>query len=158
MAQSWAIERTMKIERSFTIAYLDHRKKLLWYNGSLLKDKVVSAGEYDVPTDWTVNGVWEKGATKADLNCTRGPDIKTVDASDVSVLEKSVEATREIMRGFEANYQLQFQQLRIEVKMAFSNPSWQSPDSEQATGFGLCKDADVFSHPDNPLNESQSHP
>ena len=81
---------------SFTIAHLDHKKKLLWYNGSLLKDKEVSGGEFDVPKDWMVDGVWEKGATKADLSCMRDAEISTVDATELSVLEKSVEGARRI--------------------------------------------------------------
>lgn len=81
---------------SFTIAHLDHKKKLLWYNGSLLKDKEVSGSEYDIPTDWMVDGVWEKGATKADLSCMRDAGISTVDAGELSILERSVEGAHEI--------------------------------------------------------------
>ena len=81
---------------SFTIAHLDHKKKLLWYNGSLLKDKEVSGGEFDVPTEWMVDGISEKGATKADLSCMRDAQINAVDPTELSVLKLSVEGAGKI--------------------------------------------------------------
>ena len=81
---------------SFTIAHLDHKKKLLWYNGSLLKDKEVSGGEFDVPTEWMVDGISEKGATKADLSCMRDAQINAVDLTELSVLKLSVEGAGKI--------------------------------------------------------------
>jgi alpha 1,3-mannosyltransferase len=81
---------------SFTIAHLDHRKKLLWYNGSLLKDKEISGSDFDIPTDWMVDGIWEKGATKADLSCMRGSQINRVGSNELSVLQKLVEGARRI--------------------------------------------------------------
>jgi len=39
---------------------------LLWFNGSLLKNKEIDSLEFDVPTEWMIDGTWEKGATKQD--------------------------------------------------------------------------------------------
>ncbi|KAI4226281.1 MAG: hypothetical protein L6R40_008296 [Gallowayella cf. fulva] len=54
---------------SFTIAHFDERDCLLWYNGSLLKNKLMNATEFDIPTHYMLDGVWEKGATKQDMSC-----------------------------------------------------------------------------------------
>jgi hypothetical protein len=42
---------------SFTIAHVDHNNKLLWYNGSLPKNKEIDPNDFDVPTEWMIDGV-----------------------------------------------------------------------------------------------------
>src|SRR5690606_34401938 len=56
---------------SYVIAHADEDDGLLWYNGSLLKNKVKAAGEYLVPTHWMVNGTWDKG-NKGQYSCMGG--------------------------------------------------------------------------------------
>lgn len=81
---------------SFTIAHLDQRDRLLWYNGSLLKNKAVNKLEFQVPTHWMVDAVWEKGATKPDISCMRGGTAREVTAQEREVLVASVKATKKI--------------------------------------------------------------
>ena len=81
---------------SFTIAHLDMRGKLLWYNGSLLKNKAVNQEEFDVPTHYMVDGVWEKGASKPDISCMRDAEVREVTAEEREVLARSVEAAKKV--------------------------------------------------------------
>jgi alpha 1,3-mannosyltransferase len=81
---------------SFTIAHIDHNNKLLWYNGSLLKNKEANSNEFDVPTEWMIDGVWEKGATKQDMSCMRGAEIKNIQQHELDMLQKSVEAAKQV--------------------------------------------------------------
>lgn len=79
---------------SFTIAHVDHKNKLLWYNGSLLKNKEISSTELDVPTEWMMDGVWEKGGSKADMSCMKNAEIKKMDSQELDVLQKTVDLAK----------------------------------------------------------------
>ena len=81
---------------SFTIAHLDHLDKLLWYNGSLLKNKAINKLEFEVPTHWMVDGVWEKGASKPDMSCMRDATVREITAQEREILTASVEAAKKI--------------------------------------------------------------
>ncbi|MCJ1295969.1 hypothetical protein MMC34_007534 [Xylographa carneopallida] len=81
---------------SFTIAHLDLRDRLLWYNGSLLKNKAVDKLEFEVPTHWMVDAVWEKGATKPDVSCMRDGLVKYVTDEESRILSASVEAAKKV--------------------------------------------------------------
>ena len=70
--------------------------KLLWYNGSLLKNKAVDLEEFDVPTHYMVDGVWEKGGSKPEISCMRDAEVKDVTAEEREVLAKSVEAAKKV--------------------------------------------------------------
>lgn len=80
----------------FTIAHIDEDDKLLWFNGSLLKNKAVNATEFDVPESWMMDGVWEKGATKPDMSCMRDGKMQTIDSSEKTVLQRSVDRAQKI--------------------------------------------------------------
>lgn len=80
----------------FTIAHTDEDDKLLWYNGSLLKNKAVNDTEFDVPDYWMMDGVWEKGATKPDMSCMRDGKVQIVEPNEKAILQKSVERARKI--------------------------------------------------------------
>ncbi|KAI4196788.1 MAG: hypothetical protein LQ350_006358 [Teloschistes chrysophthalmus] len=80
----------------FTIAHLDEAGKLLWYNGSLLKNKAVDERLFDVPTHWMVDGVWEKGSQKRDMSCVRDGRGGEMGREEREVVEKSVGRAREI--------------------------------------------------------------
>ena len=86
----------------FTIAHVDAQKKLLWYNGSLLKDKVSNQVDFDVPTKWMVDATWEKGATKADLSCMADGVVNDVSKGNQEILRKSVELAKQIDQKLES--------------------------------------------------------
>jgi Mannosyltransferase putative len=52
------VDEIDKTERacSFTIAHTDENDKLLWYNGSLLKNKAIDALAFEVLTHWMMSG------------------------------------------------------------------------------------------------------
>ena len=80
----------------FTIAHVDEADRLLWYNGSLLKNKIVNPTEFDVPTHWMTDGVWEKGATKADMSCMTNTHVLDFTTEEIDIVRKSGEAAQAI--------------------------------------------------------------
>ena len=85
----------------FTIAHADEEDKLLWYNGSLLKNKVTNATEFTVPDHWMVDGRWEKGAEKQDTSCMRNAAVRVVEDQDLSTVQRTVERAGQIDRLIE---------------------------------------------------------
>lgn len=87
---------------SFVIAHTDDNGNLSWYNGGLLKNKLVDLETYEVPEMWMMDGDWEKGGTKQDMSCmVRG---KASDLTDTQkgVLGRSIDAAKKvdsILRG-----------------------------------------------------------
>lgn len=81
---------------SFTIAHVDHKSRLLWFNGSLLKNKEIDSGDFDVPQEWMVDGTWEKGATKQDMSCMSGERVRPIDESILRLLQESVQQARNV--------------------------------------------------------------
>lgn len=81
---------------SFTIGHVDHKGKLLWYNGSLLRNKETDLKDFDVPTEWMIDGTWEKGVTKQDMSCMRDAEIKNMEPHELNVLQKSVDAAKQV--------------------------------------------------------------
>lgn len=81
---------------SFTIAHVDHRSRLLWFNGSLLKNKEVDSVDFDVPTEWMIDGTWEKGATKQDVSCMSGAEVQPIDQTITKILQDSVDLAKNI--------------------------------------------------------------
>jgi alpha 1,3-mannosyltransferase len=89
---------------SFTIAHpcANDKTKLLWYNGSLLKNKEVSTTEFTVPQFWMRDAVWEKGGSKPEMSCMRDGAVLKVRPDQVEVLERSVRAAERIDDLFSA--------------------------------------------------------
>lgn len=83
----------------FTIAHVDHKRKLLWYNGSLLKNKREDLSEFDVPFEWMIDGEWEKGTNKEDLSCMFDAPVHAIDNVSVIVITQSVERAMRIDRS-----------------------------------------------------------
>jgi alpha 1,3-mannosyltransferase len=81
---------------SFTIAHVDHNNKLLWYNGSLLKNKEIDPNDFDVPTEWMIDGVWEKGATKQDMSCMRDAEVRSMQPQELDILQKTVDTAKQV--------------------------------------------------------------
>jgi hypothetical protein len=82
---------------SFTIAHLDESEMLLWFNGSLLKNKVTNMTEFAVPDTWMVDGEWDIGQRPA-LSCMRKADIRIVGGHIKEIVASSVAEARELER------------------------------------------------------------
>lgn len=76
---------------SFVIAHTDEKDKLLWYNGSLLKNKLVDPEGYEVPLYWMMDGEWQKGGKK-DMSCMVGATRRRLSGEEISILQDSMEA------------------------------------------------------------------
>lgn len=75
---------------SFVIAHPDEEDKLLWYNGSLLKNKLADPHNYEVPIFWMMDGKWEKGGKK-DMSCMVDERAWWLSGDEISVLQHSIE-------------------------------------------------------------------
>jgi alpha 1,3-mannosyltransferase len=82
----------------FTIAHLDDDDELLWYNGSLLKNKAANLTEFLVPSSWMVGGEWLKGATKAEESCMRSVEARKIDSNKLGTIVESVEEAQHVDR------------------------------------------------------------
>jgi alpha 1,3-mannosyltransferase len=79
---------------SFTIAHTDDDDKLLWYNGSLLKNKAVDNETFELPTHWMMDGTWLKGGSKPEISCMRDAIPKSLTVDETNILEKSIEEAK----------------------------------------------------------------
>lgn len=87
---------------SFTIAHMDRNNTVLWYNGSLLKNKAVDKTGFSVPSHWMLDGVWEKGHTKQDISCMRdGKKIGKISLHTRRVIEESVAIAKRVDQDIE---------------------------------------------------------
>ncbi|KAI4092331.1 MAG: hypothetical protein LQ344_003576 [Seirophora lacunosa] len=93
---------------SFTIAHFDEQEKLLWYNGGLLLNKLKNNTEFDVPTHYMFDGVWEKGATKPDHSCMRDAEIRETSEQERELVRKSVEGAKAIDARIQQSSSLDF--------------------------------------------------
>lgn len=81
---------------SFTIAHVDARLRLLWFNGSLLKNKEMDSENFDVASEWMIDGTWEKGPTKQEMSCMSGAQVRSIDPDLVKVLKRSVQLAKQV--------------------------------------------------------------
>ncbi|KAM0441284.1 hypothetical protein ACHAPT_000593 [Fusarium lateritium] len=81
---------------SFVIAHVDQTDKLLWYNGGLLKNKIVNQTEFEVPTHWMIDQTWHKGAAKQDMSCMAGDHANELSEHERSVLVRSIEVAKDV--------------------------------------------------------------
>jgi alpha 1,3-mannosyltransferase len=88
------VDESGKLVCSFSIAHLDEKDKLLWYNGSLLKNKAINLTEFLIPKSWMTDGEWLKGASKQDKSCMRGSDVRSIDPEMVEVISRSVDEAK----------------------------------------------------------------
>ena len=77
---------------SFVIAHVDSQNRLLWYNGSLLKNKGQSGMEYEyeVPDKWMIDAEWVKGARKQDHSCMVEGEVRSLTPEEMGVLDRSI--------------------------------------------------------------------
>lgn len=85
---------------SFTIAHVDEKDRLLWYNGSLLKNKAINKLDFLVPSHWMMDATWDKGAQKKDISCMRDGTVREVDESVRKVVGASVGNAKKIDEKF----------------------------------------------------------
>lgn len=83
---------------SFVIAHVDAKDQLLWWNGSLLRNKGVEEMKnvYAVPTSWMIDAEWRKGATKQDMSCMVGGELRNLTSGQIHTLERSIELAKHI--------------------------------------------------------------
>ncbi|KAF5644388.1 alpha-1,3-mannosyltransferase [Fusarium sp. NRRL 25303] len=81
---------------SFVIAHTDEKDKLLWYNGSLLKNKRVDPDGYEVPEYWMMDGKWHKGRTKDDMSCMTDTEVLQLTAEEKRVLRESIQIAKKV--------------------------------------------------------------
>jgi hypothetical protein len=82
----------------FTIAHVDEKDRLIWYNGSLLKNKAVDKTTFEVADHWMIDAMWEKGETKSDMSCMTGGTVRDVTEEEKAILKKMVELAKKVDR------------------------------------------------------------
>jgi alpha 1,3-mannosyltransferase len=98
IAGYYKVDEKDKKERvcSFTIAHTDENDKLLWYNGSLLKNKAIDALDFEVPTHWMMDATWEKGGSKPEISCMKDGKVRKLTTAETIVIKQSVEVAERI--------------------------------------------------------------
>ncbi|RAH76908.1 hypothetical protein BO86DRAFT_393097 [Aspergillus japonicus CBS 114.51] len=83
---------------SFVIAHVDAKDRLLWYNGSLLKNKGQPGmeNEYQVPDKWMIDADWIKGARKQDQSCMVNGVVRDLTDEEKGILERSIELAKSL--------------------------------------------------------------
>jgi len=80
----------------FTIAHVDEKDRLFWFNGSLLKNKHVDKTKFELPTHWKIDAEWQKGATKIDMSCMTGGKATPLTDEERNILSKTIEVAKEV--------------------------------------------------------------
>lgn len=81
---------------SFVIAHVDQIDKLLWYNGGLLKNKIVNQTAFEVPTHWMIDQHWVKGGSKQDMSCMVGTEVSTLSEHELDILSRSIAVAQDV--------------------------------------------------------------
>ncbi|RAK81595.1 uncharacterized protein BO72DRAFT_444559 [Aspergillus fijiensis CBS 313.89] len=83
---------------SFVIAHVDARDRLLWYNGSLLKNKGQPGmeNEYQVPEKWMIDADWIKGERKQDQSCMVNGVVRDLTDEEKGILARSIELAKSL--------------------------------------------------------------
>lgn len=91
----WPLDKMESIERicSFVIGHLEKRAEVLWYNGGLLKNKILDPHEFGLPTHMMVDGIWEnlKGAMFGSTGKPLQPDVDWILNNSIT-LEQELDA------------------------------------------------------------------
>ncbi|KAL6860939.1 glycosyltransferase family 71 protein [Trichoderma novae-zelandiae] len=97
---------------SFVIAHTDEEDKLLWYNGSLLKNKLADPNGYEVPLYWMMDGKWEKGGKKK-MSCMVDGERGWLSGEHISTLQRSIDAAVRVDEAL-AKAEAEFKQARVD--------------------------------------------
>ncbi len=81
---------------SFTIAHVDEKDVLVWFNGSLLKNKAIDQDTYEVPSHWMMDATWEKGESKPEMSCMTRGVVRSLLPEQIKALEESIAAARTV--------------------------------------------------------------
>ncbi|PYH93359.1 hypothetical protein BO71DRAFT_327815 [Aspergillus ellipticus CBS 707.79] len=83
---------------SFVIAHVDAKNRLLWYNGSLLKNKGQSDMQnvYEVPDKWMIDAEWVKGGRKQDHSCMIEGEVRSLTDEEIMVLEREISLAKTV--------------------------------------------------------------
>jgi alpha 1,3-mannosyltransferase len=81
---------------SFTIAHVDENDALLWFNGSLLKNKAIDQTTFETATHWMMDATWEKGGSKPEMSCMKGGVVRELTPAQITVLEGSILVATEV--------------------------------------------------------------
>lgn len=87
---------------SFVIAHTDENDKLIWYNGSLLKNKRVNPDLYETPEYWMKDGTWHKGGSKDDMSCMTDTEAIALTKTEIEVLKDSIELAKVVDASLKA--------------------------------------------------------
>ncbi|KAL8743172.1 MAG: hypothetical protein Q9184_008146 [Pyrenodesmia sp. 2 TL-2023] len=66
----------------------------LWYSGGLRQPH--GSTEYDVPTQWMVEGEWQRAPDELGMDCMEGGEARDVSDGERAVLERSVREARAV--------------------------------------------------------------
>ncbi|KAI4183010.1 MAG: hypothetical protein L6R41_005654 [Letrouitia leprolyta] len=83
---------------------LDFEDRPLWYSGLLAKNRdsdEEEEGRYEVPTNWMVDGVWQRSKEEGGEDCMWRGEVKELGTEETRVLEKSVREARRVDRRVE---------------------------------------------------------
>ncbi|KUJ21797.1 uncharacterized protein LY89DRAFT_637753 [Mollisia scopiformis] len=83
-------ERSKTEVCGFTISHLDQNNRLIWYNGSLLKNKAVDKKQFQIPVMLMYDGDWKKGRTKADMSCMVKGKLRELSNSEMKAIKDTV--------------------------------------------------------------------
>lgn len=93
-------EESMERICSLVVGHLDERDEVLWYNGELLKNKILDPHEFGLPTHMMVDGTWEKDAKKEDMSCVLGSTGKPLPRDVHWILNNSITLAQELDAEF----------------------------------------------------------
>lgn len=83
-----------------TIAHTDERKKLIWYNGSLLKNKGEDPRAFRNPDYWMLDGEWSWNWTKEHTACMRNGEVFLTTPEEQSIIESTITLAKNVDKEF----------------------------------------------------------
>ncbi|KAF2151509.1 glycosyltransferase family 71 protein [Myriangium duriaei CBS 260.36] len=88
---------------SSVIAHVDEDMRLLWYSGSLLRDKQTpskSSDAYVVPQQWMIDAQWQKAENRQSMSCMIGGDVIDLTQQELGILTRSIDKANNIDSAF----------------------------------------------------------
>ena len=88
-------ENNTKVLGSST-AHADENDKLLWYSGTLLKNKASESKIYELPTHWMIEGEWQKAPDEDGLASISGTSPINLAQDEQKILKESIEGAEQL--------------------------------------------------------------